>query len=50
MRFWIEKGQELVGKPLTAGQLRAFDRLDELLNDPAHHAHLCCVGLSPLAG
>lgn len=44
MRFWIEKGQDRVGKPLTAEQVRAFDRLDELLNDPAHHA---CFRLQP---
>ncbi|MEO0480596.1 MAG: TauD/TfdA family dioxygenase [Planctomycetota bacterium] len=37
MRFWIERGQERVGTPLTEEQCRAFDRLDELLNDPQHH-------------
>jgi len=31
MRYWIEKGQELAGRPLRLSQLAALDRLDEAL-------------------
>ena len=35
MRYWIEKGHERLGKPLTSADLEAFDILDATLNDPA---------------
>lgn len=37
MRFWIERGQDRIGAPLDELQRAAFDRLDELLNDPTYH-------------
>ncbi len=34
MRYWIERGQEKAGNPLTVDERRAFDLLDELLARP----------------
>jgi alpha-ketoglutarate-dependent taurine dioxygenase len=35
MRYWIEKGHERLGRPLSSADLEAFDILDATLNDPA---------------
>jgi alpha-ketoglutarate-dependent taurine dioxygenase len=35
LRYWIEVGQEKVGKPLTSDERQALDVLDETLRDPA---------------
>ena len=35
MRYWIEKGHERAGMPLSDAQREAFDALDELLADPS---------------
>jgi alpha-ketoglutarate-dependent taurine dioxygenase len=34
MRYWIEKGHERLGEPLSIDVIRAFDCLDTLLADP----------------
>jgi len=34
LRYWIEAGQQKVGQPLTAAQLRALDALDEAARRP----------------
>ena len=34
MRFWIEKGQERAGEPLSARALGALDILDDLISAP----------------
>lgn len=36
MRYWIEKGHERAGMPLSKEVLAAFDRLDEALAMPEH--------------
>ena len=36
MRYWIERGQTLVGQPLDVGTLAAFDHLDRALEHPDH--------------
>jgi hypothetical protein len=38
MRYWIERAHGDLGVPLAAVELEAFDRLDEVLDDP-EHAH-----------
>jgi alpha-ketoglutarate-dependent taurine dioxygenase len=35
MRYWIEKGHERLGRPLSSEDLEALDILDATLNDPA---------------
>jgi alpha-ketoglutarate-dependent taurine dioxygenase len=34
LRYWIEVGHEKIGQPLTAGERRALDVLDEVLKRP----------------
>ena len=36
MRFWIERGHEVAGVPLTDAQRRALDLLDATLEHPDH--------------
>ena len=36
MRYWIERGQQLVEQPLDTRTLDAFDRLDAALEHPEH--------------
>ena len=36
MRYWIERGQEKVGEPLSEGDLAAMNALDRELADPDH--------------
>jgi alpha-ketoglutarate-dependent taurine dioxygenase len=36
MRYWIERGQQLVEQPLDSRTLDAFDRLDAALEHPEH--------------
>ncbi|HEY7329078.1 MAG TPA: TauD/TfdA family dioxygenase [Gemmataceae bacterium] len=38
LRYWIESGHEKLGQPLTLGQRRALDVLDEVANDPTLRA------------
>lgn len=37
MRFWIERGQTVAGRPIDAEERAAFDVLDRLLAEPRHH-------------
>jgi alpha-ketoglutarate-dependent taurine dioxygenase len=36
MRYWIERGHQVVGEPLDALDVAAFNALDDALQDPEH--------------